>query len=98
MPENSALWRLYNFEYHLDIWISLEKPEQELINEALSWILSRADYPYHGVAREPGFDNLWYGRIPGTSYQGTTVVCSYFISEQDHAVRCNSIATLNRPA
>lgn len=97
MPESSALWRLDGFEYHLDIWIDLEKPEQELINGVLAWVISRADDPYQGVAREPGFDNLWHGRVPRTSYGGTTVVCSYFVFARERSVRCNSIATLNRP-
>jgi len=48
VPESSALWRLDGFEYHLDIWIDLEKPEQELINEVLAWVISRADDPFKG--------------------------------------------------
>lgn len=98
MPDGSALWRLAGFEFHLDVWIELEKPDQDLINDVLAWLIARADDPYQGVAREPGFDNLWHGRIPGTSRAGATVVCSYFIVEREHVVRCNAIATLNWPA
>lgn len=30
------MWRLDGFEYHLDLWIEFEKPDQDLINEVLA--------------------------------------------------------------
>lgn len=92
------MWQLRDFEYHADIWINTENPDQILINEVFEWILSRMEDPYQGVRREPGFDNLWYGPVPQANRQDTTVVASYWIVEGEHVVRCNSIATLNRPA
>lgn len=97
MPDSTAQWELQGFQRHADIWISTEDPDQDLKNEVLEWLLSRMDDPYQGVKREPGFDNLWYGPVPGTHRGYTVVVCAYFILEAGHAVKCNSIATLNMP-
>jgi hypothetical protein len=62
-----------------------------------AWLLSRLDDPYHGVRREPGFENLWSGVVPSTHRGWTVVVCSYFVFEAMGTVRCNSLATLNLP-
>ena len=55
-------------------------------------VMARHDDPYAGVVREPGFANLWYGRVPNTRDRaGTLVTCSYFIFEKTRVIRCNSI-------
>ena len=95
MPDSR--WTLIDFEYHLDIWIRNFDPTQELINEVGAWILSRFDDPYQGMRREPGFENLWYGPVPGTMRGGEQVTCSYMIVESAHTVHCRSIATLSVP-
>lgn len=60
--------------------------------------MTRFDDPYHGVRREKGFANLWFGPIPGSADgSGTVVACSYWIEEETHTVRCDSFATLNEP-
>ncbi|MFI1194160.1 hypothetical protein ACH4T9_12995 [Micromonospora sp. NPDC020750] len=91
------LWQLRGFEQHLDIWIATEQPDQDLINLVTAWVLSRFEDPYQGVRRELGFDNLWWGHIPLSLRDGTVVVCSYFVHEQDRALKCNSIAPLSLP-
>jgi hypothetical protein len=64
-----------------------------------AWIETRYDDPYQGVEREPGFENLWFGLIPGTydRRRDTVVVCSYTIEESTRTVRCNDITTLGYP-
>jgi hypothetical protein len=60
--------------------------------------LSRADDPYQGVKRERGYDNLWYGVVPNSLHGDNMIVlCSYWVYESRHAVRCDQIATLNYP-
>ena len=50
------------------------------------WILTRYDDPYEGVRREEGFPNLWFGIVVRTG--DAAVVCSYWIEESRHVVRC----------
>lgn len=58
----------------------------------------RGDDPYHGVRREPGFDNLWLGIVPNSDNgKGQIVVCSYWIDESRRTVRCDNFGTLNLP-
>ena len=65
---------------------------------SLGWIMTRFDDPYGGVAREAGFENLWFGSIPGTEHgEGLVAACSYWIFERERKVRCNSFASLSRP-
>lgn len=64
----------------------------------VEWIFSRLDDPYQGVKREPGFPNLWWGVVPGTSHDGDkVVVCSYWVAESEHVVRCESLASISWP-
>jgi hypothetical protein len=63
----------------------------------LSWLFTRLEDPYVGVRREPTFDNLWFGAVPGSIRAGTVVACSYWIFESSRTVRCDSIATLSLP-
>jgi hypothetical protein len=96
---DAPIWQLEDFEERLDTWVALENPPDDLVREVLAWILGRYDDPYQGVRREPGFDNLWYGVVPGTAHGHERVVtCSYWITETTRTVRCNSIATLSWPA
>jgi hypothetical protein len=93
-------WQLRAFLERLDDWAQREYPSDELRRLVTAWILSRYDDPYQGVRREPGFDNLWFGKIPGShrSGDGTVVTCSYFINEATHTVQCDNFGTLNLPA
>ena len=91
-------WRLENFEECLDRWIDQDKPSGDLSLFVTGWLMSRLDDPYQGVLRADGFDNFWYGSVPGSEHGSyEVVVCSYFIEEDSRTVRCASIATLSRP-
>lgn len=92
------VWDLVNFDERFQDWVDREDPIDPLRTTVLSSIFTRFDDPYVGVRREPGFDNLWFGRIPGTEHgESSVVVWSYFVEERTHSVVCSSIATLNEP-
>lgn len=63
----------------------------------LNWLLSRIDDPYDGLRRQPDFDNLWFGVVPGSLHSGEVIACSLWVFEQNHSVRCDRIATLSWP-
>ena len=91
-------WHLEGFGNRLDEWIDVEGPGDWLRMLVGNWVLSRIDDPYGGLRREPHFDNLWFGVIPGSlDDDGTVVACSLWISETTHSVRCDRIATLSWP-
>ena len=91
-------WRQLGFEQRLEEWLELEAPDQDLRTAVLTWVLSRLDDPYAGMRREPGFDNLWFGVIPGTLREPATVVaCSLWIEEGSRTIRCDRIASLSWP-
>lgn len=91
-------WKLEGFIEALDRWIERENPHDDLRLAVTSWVLSRADDPYQGVKRERGYDNLWYGVVPKSLHGDNMIVlCSYWVYESRHAVRCDQIATLNYP-
>ncbi|GAA3727084.1 hypothetical protein GCM10022225_05410 [Plantactinospora mayteni] len=101
MPDERGPWKLLEFEQRLDGWIERESPSQDLVLVVVNWILSRADDPYEGARREPGFANLWSVRIRNTA-EGprtgfTVVLCSYFINEEKHQVEADNFATLSYP-
>ncbi len=98
MHSGAAAWTLEGFLERLDAWAALESPTDDLRLIVTAWVMTRFDDPYQGVRREPGFDNLWFGTIPGTAASGTVVVCSYWIEESSRTVRCDNFATLNSPA
>ncbi|HEY7102724.1 MAG TPA: hypothetical protein VH573_13900 [Mycobacteriales bacterium] len=63
-----------------------------------AWIMTRYDDPFHGVVRAEGFENLWYGPVPGSDDgTGHVVVCSYWIDERTETVACDSFAVLSLP-
>jgi hypothetical protein len=94
----SRPWRQQGFEQRLDEWIALEHPDEKTRALVGGWLLSRIDDPYEGMRRQEGFDNLWFGVIPGTRGSVKTVVaCSLWIQETEHVVRCDRIATLGWP-
>lgn len=98
MPPEGLPWRLELFEERLDQWIEAEDPPGDLQHVILVWALSRAETPYQGVRRAIGFPNLWYGIVPRARLpSGEVVVCSYFIEERSHTVRCTSFASLGFP-
>jgi hypothetical protein len=84
-------WQLNGFEERFEEWLAAEQlagyGDIELIEWI--WIHARAQNPYAGVRREPGFDNLWWGKIPGSvDGRGRVVTCSYFVNESDGTVQC----------
>jgi hypothetical protein len=93
-----AAWTLEGFEQRLDAWDSLEDPPDDLRILVTAWVLSRMDDPYQGVQRAQGFENLWFGTVPKSLHANDrVVVCSYWITEVTHVVRCESFATLSLP-
>jgi hypothetical protein len=90
-------WSLEGFEEALDIWAERESPDIDLRLVVTSWVFARHGDPYVGVRREAGFDNLWFGAVPGSIRDQKVVVCSYWIIESARTVRCDSIATLSLP-
>lgn len=94
----SPAWQLIGFIEVLDRWISVEDPSAELRLIVTGWLVTRFDDPHQGMRREQGFDNLWFGPIPGSRHgRGAVVVCSYWIDEKAHTVSFNDISTLNLP-
>jgi hypothetical protein len=74
-----------------------ESPSIELRTAVVDWIATRYEDPYQGVARQAGFDNLWWGPVPRTYRAGAVVTCSYWIIERDGVVRCDLFGTHNVP-
>ncbi len=50
----------------MSVWIAVDGPDIELRLVVTEWVLSRFDDPYQGVRHEPGFPNLWFGRVPNS--------------------------------
>jgi hypothetical protein len=93
-------YTLDEFLARFDEWADWEtpRPPDDMRYAVLSWLLTRGDNPYEGVKRAEGFDNLWYGMVPGTEHgDGKVVVCSYWIIEAERRVRCESFAVLGLP-
>ena len=98
MGEASPAWRLERFAEHFESWIEREDPTTDLRLLVGFWIWTRSETPYQGVQRAEGFENLWFGAVPNTDDGlGHVVACSYWIEESRHAVRCDSLATLDLP-
>ena len=98
MPKSAPAWKLEGFLDRLDAWIAHESPTEDLRYIVTEWILTRFENPYQGVRRDGDLPNLWFGRVPD-SHDGTgqVVVCSYWIEESKHTVRCDNFATLTLP-
>jgi len=88
---------LEGFEEAFEIWVAQESPNDALRLLVLDWLFTRLEDPFVGVRRQPSFENLWFGPVPGSLRSGTVVACSYWIFESTRALRCNSIATLSLP-
>jgi hypothetical protein len=98
VPSGASAWRLEGFGECLDEWAARDLPSGDLRVVVTAWVITRFDDPYQGVRREPGFENLWFGPVPGSGDgQGNAVACSYWIEEAARTVRCDSIATLSQP-
>ena len=90
-------YQLVGFLDNFDQWAGAEDSDQTMRVVVLDWVMTRQESPYQGVRREPSFENLWFGAIPRTARGDQVVVCSYWIEEHDHIVRCDRIATLSLP-
>lgn len=94
----SSCWSLAGFIEDLDEWIERDDPNQDLRNTVTAWVVGRSENPYQGARREREFPNLWYATVPNSHHgNGMAVLCSYWISERDHEITCESIATLGLP-
>ena len=94
MADGSTLWILENFDERFEAWCELETPSDDVRYAVANWLISRLEDPYEGVHRESGFEDLWWGSIPGTLENGLQVCCSYWIYESRHTVRCDSFGSL----
>jgi hypothetical protein len=92
-------WATEGFLDQIDAWARRGSPHPDLLLIVLPWVMERSEYPYRGVRREPGFDNLWFGGIAGSEdAEGRIVVCSYWVFDELRLLRCNSVATLSAPS
>ena len=98
MPDAARPWTLQLFLERLELWADEVKPSAELVIIVATWIQGRMDDPFEGVRRVEGFENLWFGAIPGSDDGlGNVVTCSYWINVSGHAVRCDLFSTSTWP-
>jgi hypothetical protein len=91
-------WALQEFVERFDAWAERESPSADLRYIVLNWVMSRADTPFAGARREPGFPNLWFAVIPDShNGAGEMVTCSYWIEVTARVVRCDLFGTLSPP-
>jgi hypothetical protein len=82
----------------MDLWADDAKPSSDLIIIVSLWIQSRTDDPFEDVQRVDGFDNLWFGAVPGSDDgEGRVVTCSYWIDVSTRTVRCDLFSTSTWP-
>ncbi|MGQ0464315.1 MAG: hypothetical protein ACT4QG_03230 [Sporichthyaceae bacterium] len=98
MSNRASAWNLIHFDRRMDEWIAREAPDEDRRFAVGHWILGVMDDPYPGMRRQAGFDNLWFGAVPGTRRSDdTAVACGYWVVERTRSVRCESFATLGLP-
>ncbi len=97
MPDSRGSWHLDRFVDAIDRWVAAEGPPEEIRILVTGWAFTRLEDPYVGLRRATGFDNLWFGPVPGSAYDGLVVACSVWIEELSHTVRCDSFASLSCP-
>ena len=88
---------LEGFVDAFDARVKEEEPPDSHRLRVLDWIFTRAESPYEGLRREPGFANLRFGVVPGTERGSEVVVCSLWVVEAEHVVRADRFATLSSP-
>lgn len=76
MPSEPLDWKLVRFPECIERWTKLESPSDDQQLVVLDWVMSRHDDPYRGMRRAEGFENLWFGAIPGTEPGWAVVTCS----------------------
>lgn len=54
------------FLERLDFWADEALPSADLMIVVTTWIQSRMDDPFTRVQRVEGFEDLWFGAIPGS--------------------------------
>lgn len=82
MRDEDAGWSLAGFLDRLDAWAEQEKASGDLTLLVTDRVMSRYDDPYSGVRRERGFDNLWFGPVPGTEDERGRVVVGVALAEE----------------
>lgn len=94
-----AAWKLELFTERLDEWVTREpRVSFDLRGLVEAWLVTRYANPYEGMTQQPGFPNLWAGKVPGSEDGcGNAVACSYWIYESTHTVKCNDFAILGEP-
>lgn len=97
MTDPARLWDLDRFPERFTMWRDLERPEPAVAAVVEEWIPTRKLDPRRGARLEREEDNFYFAQIPGTACGGAIVVCSYWIVEADHLVRCDLFGTLSLP-
>jgi len=95
---NQEPWELVGFPERVRRWIEQCNPSIRLRDTVDAWIDTRYDNPREGVQQESDFPNLWCGEVPNTLVRDTVVLCSYFIEEETHTVRCHLKMTVGHPS
>jgi hypothetical protein len=90
-------WQLFDFEERYDRWADVDGGDADLRLEVMNWILGRQDDPYSEAKPDTKISGLFYATIPHTEVHGRAVLCSFWIFNASHQVRCDSIATLALP-
>ncbi len=94
----NTFWELRGFEESLERWISIENPPIGVRLAVASWILGVADDAYAQARRDPSVaPNYWTVQVPNSEFEGTAVLCCYWIDEDTRTVSCDTIATLSLP-
>lgn len=98
MPVGQQPWRLEKFEERYEAWAERDKADDELRLVVVNWLMNRHDDPFLGMARQDGFDDLWFGWIPGSGDgRGNMVACSFRADRTRGVIECNDITTLSYP-
>jgi hypothetical protein len=98
VPDAAWPWTLELFLERLDLWADEAKPSADLVIVVATWIQSRMDDPFDDVERAEGFEDLWFGAIPGSDDGfGNVVTCSYWINVATRSVRCDLFSTSTWP-
>ena len=92
-------WTLLAFAERFAAWVDLETVDEHLGRVVADWIDTRRVNPRQGARRETRVPGLWWAQIPGSQHKGGDymVVCSYWIDESDHSVRCDNFGSVAWP-
>jgi hypothetical protein len=98
VPDPERAWLALGFDDPVKHWVREYAPRLAVIRNVRDWIRSREVDPFAGVRIVPGFDDLFFGIVPGTmGDDGWVVTCSYWVIRADSVVRCDVLSTASWP-